>query len=191
MPQKDEEISLSWPFIDPAGKSDNHQRQQFPRLFYDVGMHPWVEGVGIRKYISGSAYTEALTREQLDLPVSSHCILRRMTIMCEHMDRWPIVAERAEGLRCLDVFEAIYRTFSVPLTAEEKSSYTRQFLDSCMPAFKQRCLDGPGLTARNEAMGLCRIDVLRTKKIFRGIEKKSRNSAWILTLDRPQGTTMF
>lgn len=191
VPQKEEEISLSWPFIDPAGKSDKHQRQRYPKLFYDVGMNPWADRVGVRAYLPGCVYTRQLLDEELYLPVSSHCVLRRMTIMCEYMERWPVVAERAEGLRCIDVFDAIHRTFAVPLTAEEKSSYTREFLESCIPAFKQRCTDGPGITAHNEAKGLCRVDVLRTKKIFRGIEKKSKHSAWILTLDRPQGPTTF
>ena len=119
------------------------------------------------------------------MPASSHCVVTKMKIYCEDLHKWPIIAERAEGLRCIDIFEAIYKTFAVPLTAEDMDDYTPEFLSSCIPAFEQRCKDGPGLTEVSEARGLCRVDILKTQKIFKSISKKGREPAWTLKLDRP------
>jgi len=121
------------------------------------------------------------------MPASSHCVVTKMKIYLEDFYKWPIIAERAEGLRCIDVFVAIYKTFAVPLTEEDMYDYRSEFIRTCVPAFKQRCKDGPGLTEVNEARGLCRVDLLRTQKIFKSISKKGREPAWTLKLDRPQG----
>lgn len=195
VPQKEEEISLSWPFIDPTSKAPTHQRRKFPQLHFDVGMNPSDTSHGVRAYVWTSSVCVApsfrpLTSEEKNIPASSHCVLTRMVIHCRDngMDRWPIVAERPEGLRCIDVFEAIYRTFAVPLTTEELKQYSNDFIDSCIPAFEQRCRDiaGRGNGERDrERKAICRVDMLRTQKIFRGLTKKGREASWTLALQGP------
>jgi hypothetical protein len=146
-------------------------------------MDPTADRIGVRAFIDHTNYTRPLTEEEKNLPVSTHCVVTKMIIYADNMHRWPVIAERAEGLRCMDVFEAIYKTYAVPLTPQEKNEFTPEFLRSCMPAFLQRCKDGPGLTNVNEARGLCRVDTLQAQRIFRGLSKKGREIAWTLTLD--------
>ena len=173
---------MSWPFIDPSGKPPGHQRWKLPELYFDVSLDPTDGQIGVRAFLPGTRYTRLLNEEEKNLPASTHCKVTKMIIYAKDMEKWPVVAERAEGLRCIDVFEAIYKTYSVPLTEEEKNAYTPEFLRSCMPLFEQRCKEGPGLTAFNIARGLCRVDTLQMDRVFKGLSRGERAQAWTLTL---------
>lgn len=126
-----------------------------------------------------------ITAEEGNIPASSHCTLKKMTITCKVLEGWPIVIERTEGIRCIDVFRAIYDTFSQPLTMEEVRRFCAE-RDSrgnikYIRAFKVRCADSPGLTEFNEKKGLLRVDLLNGHRRFKGI--KQCGADWELMID--------
>lgn len=174
-PLKDESISLNWPLVDV----DERKRRNPALLYFDAAFDPrfdrnlaiWGQGAFVR-----------IKDDISYLPVSSHCTVTKMVIVCKKLSRWPVVVERNQGLRCMDVFIAIYETFSKPLTHREKEEMG-SFIRTCEPAFRRRCEDAPGLAVVNERKGMVRIDLLKGSRIFRGI--KQSGSEWTLTFDEP------
>lgn len=135
--------------------------------------------------MTGFGHTRPLTQEEKDTPASSHCVVTEMIIMCEEpvLARWNVVARRAEGLRCIDVFQAIYEAYNVPLTPSEIAELS-DYIPQCIPDFLQRCKDSPGLELSNQMRGMCRVDLLRTKKIFKGFTRK--DGTWIVQVEKPR-----
>lgn len=174
-PLKDEAISLSWPLLD----NSQRKRDRQPPLYFDIGFDPRYD-MNVRIY-RGGVYSR-MTAQEGEIPVSSHCTVTKMIIVCKDLSRWPVIVERREGLRCLDVFYGIYRTFHEPLTTREKREIDHTYLDRCQSSFEQRCRDSPGLPEWNRQQGLRRVDLLRGNRIFKGI--KQSGSEWTLTMDR-------
>ena len=173
-PLKDESISLSWPLVEYNQRKRDHK----PPLYFDIGFDPRYD-MNIRVY-RGGAYSR-MTPQEGDIPVSSHCTVTKMVIVCKELSRWPVIVERPEGLRCFDVFYAIYKTFQVPLTEREKREIDRSYVDRCRHAFEQRCKDSPGLYEWNRQQGMRRVDLLRGNRIFKGI--KQSGAEWTLMMD--------
>lgn len=128
-----------------------------------------------------------MTEEEQHLNVSSHCTLEEMVIKCApdcELSRWDVVAQNEAGLRCVDIFRAIYETYNVPLTPAEKADLESDGYDisRCMGAFRQRCKDTPGPTTVVEQRGICRVDLLRTKRIFLGIHR-AKDGTWYLDFE--------
>ncbi|KAJ7583456.1 hypothetical protein C8J56DRAFT_210192 [Mycena floridula] len=128
----------------------------------------------------GKVYSR-ITREEEELPVSTHCKVTKMVIVCRELSRWPVRVERREGIRCIDVFIAIYETFQKPLTSTERRELNSNS-SSCQRHFEQRCRDSPGITEVNLRQGLLRIDLLRGQRIFRGIRQAGAD--WVLLIDK-------
>ncbi|GLB38725.1 hypothetical protein LshimejAT787_0505900 [Lyophyllum shimeji] len=183
VPQKEEAIAISWPLIEPCKRK--RLRPPRPPLFFDIAFNPTEHDprFGIRA-LTEVGYTRPLTREEMDTPASSHCVLQEMIIQCDEpeLQRWNAVARRAEGLRCIDVFQAIHDTYNVPLTPAEIDEL-RDYLPFCRPAFLQRCRDAPGLELQHQLRGMCRVDLLRTKRLFRGMIR--RNGVWMFQVEKP------
>ncbi|KAJ7780197.1 hypothetical protein DFH07DRAFT_729903 [Mycena maculata] len=106
-----------------------------------------------------------------------------MVIHCPHVGS--LLVERPEGLRCIDVFYAIYCKYqkkprSHEMPTADKAKYQR--------AFEQRCNDCPGLAEYNRTkIGFLRVDLLRGKRIFGGLKRS--NGRWELLFDTPSPST--
>lgn len=170
---KDEAIVLSWPLVPFADR----RHLKHPLVYYDVAFDPR-DTANIRD--NRKTHFLALPQEDRELPVSTHCKVTEMVIHCPLVGS--LVVERPEGLRCIDVFYAIYckyqkkpRSYEMP-TAEDKAKYQL--------AFEQRCNDCPGLAEYNRTrIGFLRVDLLRGKRIFEGL--KRTNGQWELLFDAP------
>jgi hypothetical protein len=174
-PLKPEAVALSWPLIDYALP----KRRRYPLLYFDIGIDPSIVS---NLTLNRNGFNTHTTLAEQEIPASSHCNLTEMTIVCEGLGWWPIRIKRDEGLRCIDVFKAIYETFHQRLTDEERLAldpYGR-----CIPAFLQRCRDSPGVNEWNENQGLKRVDLLRGHRIFKGIYQAGNE--WILMIDNPK-----
>jgi hypothetical protein len=181
VPLKEEAVALSWPLVEFATR--RHSRK--PLLHFDVGFDPRIDDWNIRANRGG--YSTPLAREELVLPVSTHCVLTKMVIHCRVLDQWPITIERDQGLRCVDVFRAIYDTYHKPLTSMELAALGDGYIERCRPAFEQRCKDSPGLPLFNQQRGMRRVDLLRGRRIFKGLTRTSESGAkWVLQFDEPQ-----
>jgi len=174
VPMKGESVALSWPLVDYAGRS--HSKK--PALYFDAGFDPGRDKWAIRAKRGG--YFSPLTAEEAATPVSPHCNITEMIIINSTLEQWPIVVRRSGGLRCIDVFEAIFNTYNVVLTAEERKQIGRQYIERCERAFLQRCADSPGLPLYNERCGMRRVDLLRGKRIFKGLTQTAGSNKWSL-----------
>ncbi|KAF8895558.1 hypothetical protein BD779DRAFT_1609069 [Infundibulicybe gibba] len=109
-----------------------------------------------------------------------------MTIVCDRLPQWPVVVQRSKGIRCIDVFRAIYDTFHPVLTRSELERIGDAYIERCQPAFQQRCADSPGLPLYNQQRGMRRVDLLRGRRIFKGLTRSTQPGAdWILHFDTP------
>lgn len=110
-----------------------------------------------------------------------------MVIINKYLEAWPVIVRREKGLRCIDIFCAIYDTYHEVLTPSELAHIGEAYLERCRPAFMVRCRDSPGLAEYNARRGLRRVDLLRGKRIFgRLTQTTGMGSKWILEFDDPR-----
>jgi len=164
---KEEAISLSWPLVQFAAR----KRLRKPLLYFDIGFDPRQS-----KNLMDKRTDRFLPLQEADrnLPASTHCSLTKMVIECPHIGR--ITVRRSEGIRCLDIFCAIYDAYHKRLRRDERP----KDIDRYMRAFKKRCEDSPSSEAELRA-GLRWVDLLRGKRIFDGLSRSGAD--WKLDID--------
>ncbi|KAJ7045629.1 hypothetical protein C8F04DRAFT_1173628 [Mycena alexandri] len=167
---KEESVVLSWPLV----PFSDRRHSKYPLLYYDVAFDPQDKG-NIRD--NRQTHFLALPQEDQELPVSTHCKMTEMVIHCPHVGS--LVVERPEGLRCIDVFYAIYCKYQKKPRSHEMPENEAKY----QAAFKQRCRDCPGLPEFNRRAGFLRVDLLRGKRIFDGLRRS--NGRWELVFDEP------
>ncbi|KAJ7703083.1 hypothetical protein B0H17DRAFT_86108 [Mycena rosella] len=169
VPLKDESIALSWPLLPFT------ERRQHPLVYYDVAFNPR-DPANIKD--NRRVHFLALPEEDRELPVSTHCKLTEIVIHCPRVGS--LVVERAEGLRCIDIFYAIYCKYQKKPRSHEMPTDMSKY----QPAFEQRCNDCPGLAEFNRTkIGFLRVDLLKGKRIFEGLKRS--NGRWELLFDAP------
>jgi len=162
VPMKAEAIALNWPLTEPNRTSPRKQRLQ-RSVFFDLAFDPR-KSRGVTIPIAPDlAHRVDMPPDMIRLPASTHCTLTEMRISLdrEEFKRWPIKVKRKEGVRCLDIFEAIYKTLQHRLTDEDIRAF--------------------GLSDYNKQRGMRRVDLLRGRRFFRGI--KQSGDEWTLLLD--------
>lgn len=165
VPMKAEAIALSWPLTEPS----RNVRKQRMSICFDVAFDPR-KSRGVTVPISTDvAHRMDMSYDAIRLPASTHCTLTemRLTLDQEEFKCWPIKVKRKEGIRCLDVFEAIYKTLQHRLTDEDVRTF--------------------GLSDYNKQYGMRRVDLLRGRRFFRGIVQSGDD--WILRLDDYSGSS--
>lgn len=180
---KPEAYHLNWPL--KLAKPDRHGKMP-RRLYFDIAFDPREnEGKRIR-ICDQTQFLRSISKEELQLPVTTHCVLTSMTITHNEPQfaMWPIKVHRKEGIRCIDVFAAIYETFHMSLkpedgVSEEEKKYADRHRQS-------RCQDASGLFEYNWRQGLLRVDILRSRRIFAGLEQDG--SQWKLQLNSYMAT---
>lgn len=166
-PLKEESISLSWPLVNFTSR----KRLKKPLLYFDVGFDPRQS-----KNLMDKRTDRFLPLSEADrsLPASTHCTLTKMVIECPHIGR--ITVRRSEGIRCLDVFSAIYDAYHEKLRRDERP----HDIDRYTRAFKRRCEDSRNSEAELRA-GMRRVDLLRGRRIFDGLSRSGAD--WKLDID--------
>lgn len=156
------EPHLEWPLVDYSRR--RHLPE--PLLYFDAGFDPRESRNEVCALIRG--HRVPLTKDQRNLVVSTEKIL----IKNESLKRWPIVIypnTTSRVIRVVDVFRAIHDTYAIPLTRDELASIGRDYIQRCEPSFLQRCKDARESTHYMENQGMRRIDLLRGKRIFKGL----------------------
>lgn len=162
VPMKSEAIALSWPLTEPNRTSPRKQRLQ-RSVCFDLAFDPR-KSRGVTMPITPDvAHRMDMPHDLIRLPASTHCTLTEMRIYLdrEEFKCWPIRVKRKEGVRCLDVYEAIYKTLQHRLTDEDVRAF--------------------GLPDYNMQHGMRRVDLLRGRRFFRGLQQSGDD--WILLLD--------
>lgn len=174
-------LVLSWPLVEFTLR----KRDPYPLITFDAGFDP-----RDRKYpvkAKRGYHSTALTREEMDIPVVYSTIIPEMVIVNQKLHLWPIHLKNPNAwhtLRVIDVFRAIYDTYAQPLTPHELSHFGEDYIRRCQPAFAQRCQDSPQFTHIEERRGLLRIDLLRGRRIFKGLVPiPGRPLQWELLFD--------
>ena len=156
------EPHLEWPLVDYSRR--RHLPE--PLLYFDTGFDPRESRYEVCTVTRG--HRVPLTKDQRNLVVSTEKILIRN----ETLKRWPVMIypnTTSRVIRVVDVFRAIYDTYAVPLTRDELASIGREYIQRCEPSFLQRCKDAREATHYLENQGMRRIDLLRGKRIFKGL----------------------
>lgn len=174
VPMKNEAIALSWPLID----YDVRRHKGGPSLYFDAAFDPNLQGYEVKLMRPGERSASIITPEEIRMFVSPHTILQDMTLFHPKFPHWKVQVHNSRGIRCLDVFREIYRTFSAPLSQDELMQCSSRFIESCEHAFNQRCEDSPGLPPVTKSKGICRIDLLKGERIFRGLVPGQKPQTW-------------
>lgn len=178
VPLKDAAVALSWPL---AFRSESLAAKH-PPLYFDAAFDPRIPKFAINVYRGG--HPTPLAHEEYSLHVSPHCFMPEMVIMNDFLKRWQIVVRNPRGVRCIDVFNAIYETYSELLTPRELAHIGEDYIQRCERSFRQRCADSPGLTEYNLKLGLRRIDLLRGRRTFKGLTPlPGHGNVWELHFD--------
>ncbi|KAF8886238.1 hypothetical protein CPB84DRAFT_1787745 [Gymnopilus junonius] len=155
---------LAWPLIE----YDKRRHNPDPLVYYDAGFNPRIPRYAVK--VRRDLINEPLTREEEVMPVSVSATIRSMTIICKKLPRWPIYLRRPDtSLRVIDIFRAIYDTYSMPLTHQELRELGEDYIEKCRRAYLQRCRDSPEFDHLEERKGMLRIDLLRGRRIFKGL----------------------
>lgn len=157
-----------------------------PAVYFDVAFDPLKDHWAVRANRGG--HWSPLTPDEGDTPASPHCVLTEMVITNHLLAQWPITVRRSRGIRCIDIFRAIFATYDIPLTKTELRHIGPSYIDRCGPAFLQRCDDAAGLTLYNEKCGMRRVDLLRGRRIFKGLKSltpspENGGAQWELEFD--------
>jgi hypothetical protein len=67
------------------------------------------------------------------------------------------------------------------LTDDDVRAFGEARIQRCFNFYLQRCADSPGLSDYNKQHGMRRVDLLRGKRFFRGLQQSGDD--WILLLD--------
>jgi hypothetical protein len=156
-----------------------------PLMYFDLGFYPFDPNCKNIRVKSSSGTWRVMHRSEYGVPASPHCELTKMNIVCQGLSPWPVRVRNPNGITVKDVFLAIYDTYRIPMTANERDFFYDQlhsahFLD----AYKQRCQDSAdageygGLSVEYQLKrGPMRIDMLMGKRIFNGL-KQTGDTDW-------------
>ena len=158
-------VDLSWPLVDYEQRRSRGQ----PLITFDAGFNPRFEKYAVRAFKPGDYVSSPLSRQDSVMQLSETAFVNWIVITCDKLPLWPIQLQQTTNLRVIDIFRAIYDTYAQPLTQEEFYHFGRETIGRCEAAFKQRCEDGPELACVAEKRGMLRIDLLRGRRIFKGL----------------------
>jgi len=157
-PLKEEVISLSWPLVQYTVR----RRSRNTLLYFDARFDPRDP----RNLLDNrSGEMAPMSEADRNLPASTHCTLTEMIIRCPQIGK--ITVTRSKGVRCIDVFSAIYDAYHKRLRSDEMPQdierYTRHF--------EKRCEDSSRPAAERMA-GMRRVDLLSRHRIFDGLSQE-------------------
>ncbi|KAF9222972.1 hypothetical protein BS17DRAFT_164196 [Gyrodon lividus] len=124
-----------------------------------------------------------LTDAELNKPAANGTMSKMLITFEQGPFSWEVDVKRSQGIRCRDVFQAIYDTFDEQLTREEQRLVPDR--RACEEAFRLRCKLAAGLPDVERTLGWKRVDVLLHHTIFLGLTQAKSGGDWILNLGMP------
>ena len=111
---------------------------------------------------------------------ASNPSLTEMVIHCMELPEWPVHVARQSGIRCVDVFEAIWATYNVVLTTTERSIHQDRVRD----------IERRRPPSEGTKKGVRRRDLLEGKTLFVGLDWMTPhslypNGCWRLEVGTP------
>ncbi|KDR83034.1 hypothetical protein GALMADRAFT_238795 [Galerina marginata CBS 339.88] len=155
--------NLTWPLIDYATR----KRAPEPLIYFDAGFNPRNSKYPVKA--KRGLHWSPLTREEETMFVSLGAFISNMVIINKRLEAWPIHIRMSHNIRIIDVFRAIYDVYAQPLTERELRDCGPEYIQRCERAFLQRCQDGPDFAHNEQRKGMLRIDLLRGRRVFKGL----------------------
>jgi hypothetical protein len=155
--------NLSWPLVEYSKRRHGAE----PLVYFDAGFNPRYAKYEVSAKRNGQM--TPLSPEERNMLVSNNTLFQQIIITNKTLELWPIVIHPTHRIRVIDVFRAIYDTYAVPLTKDELARIGPDYIQRCERAFFQRCKDSPESTHFLERQGMTRIDLLRGRRIFKGL----------------------
>ncbi|KAI3621264.1 hypothetical protein WG66_014544 [Moniliophthora roreri] len=162
--------------FDIAFQPDPHPQSPYGR--YKPGARLW--DMVHRMYLP-----DQTVRTYFEMPASSHCNLYKMHIIVSANPEWHTILERKRGIRCIDVFRAVYDMLQKPLTRRELSMIPHGSIRFCEDAQGARIRDSPVLEEVERSRGILRIDSFVNYRFFKGLTQK--DDVWMLETCSPDG----
>jgi hypothetical protein len=180
VPPKAPQISLSWPLV--SFQLRQQKRQATPKIHFDLSLSPQAS---LSAYVHGIPYPQPLRESDYMQSASSHCDIEEMKMICAGLEKWPFTVRRSGRLRCLDVFEQIHHNLTKPLTSEELASFSPVELQAMRHYFEARVENTRAIPYVTRKKGLCRVDALQSKKMFREIVRDQTTGLWVILTEDP------
>ncbi|KAG6828662.1 hypothetical protein H0H87_001351 [Tephrocybe sp. NHM501043] len=167
-------VELAWPIQEfRVRQMSTEYSGPLKMLFFDISRDPLnlSEG-GIRLVEDGHSVPIKVFDQSMSMYFAPNTTFTTIKLKCDDkkLDRWDVTIARPQGIRILDVFEEIYKTYSVPLEPIEQAVLYRLIeSEACQDAFLRRCNRAPGAPAENRRKGVYRVDLLGSKTLFNGL----------------------
>ncbi|KAG6915413.1 hypothetical protein DXG01_011616 [Tephrocybe rancida] len=165
-------VDLNWPVREYSTRRST--TDPMPMLFFDISHNPNNPSPNTLLLMreEGQEVPEGLLAESMQLEFSTSTRFTTIKLKCEEpeLENWDVTVERPDGIRIIDIFEEIFKTYNLPLKTPELLYY-RDILDSasCQQAFERRCKETPGSAVHTRRRGMCRIDLVGSRTLFNGI----------------------
>ncbi|KAG6828615.1 hypothetical protein H0H87_001482, partial [Tephrocybe sp. NHM501043] len=168
-PRMDQEVERTWPLLEYAKR----RTEGMPMVFFDISRDPTLlSSDSIRIVLEdGQEASRPLVEEYMHLEFSPTTRFTMLTLKCEQseLDNWDVVIQRPDGIRIMDIFEEIFRTYNVPLTPKEYYNQHQLAASSvCQQAFFRRASHNPDLMDEIGDKGMSRIDLMADRTLFNG-----------------------
>ncbi|KAG9316005.1 hypothetical protein JVU11DRAFT_3666 [Chiua virens] len=121
-----------------------------------------------------------LSDSELNKPAVNGTMTKMLITFEQKPFSWEVDVKNAHGIRCRDVFEAIYKAFNEQLTLEEQRLVRDR--EAVKEAFRLRCKLAPGLPEVERSLGWKRVDVLVHQTVFLGLTQPKYDGDWVLNL---------
>ncbi|KAK6987532.1 hypothetical protein R3P38DRAFT_1320394 [Favolaschia claudopus] len=171
-PLKPKATSLRWLLVK---YTSSFKRSKDPLLYFDIGFDPRNHD-NLKDRRSKAGMTPVPEEDRI-LSASSHCFITDMNIVCPKVG--VVMVSRRDGIRCIDVFDAIFQTYNEPMRQTEYPGPDVK-IERYMRHFKARCDACPN-PSREFWVGMRRVDLLRGRRIFDGLTRLG--SDWELKLE--------
>jgi len=156
-------VPLAWPLVDFAIR----MRENYPKIIFDTAFDPRMTKYAIVTKLGLDS--RPLSDEEQEMSAGLGVYINEMWIVHKNLPKWTIHVKR-NNIRVIDVFRWIYDDFSQPLTRQELVEIGPEYLQRCRPSFEQRCRDAPSWQHVEERKGVLRVDLLRGKRRFVGLQ---------------------
>lgn len=149
-------------------------------LLFDLSLHSFKAA---RLTGAGGSHGVALSKEELS-QLATHPPVKRMTITCEAIPKWPIELNPPEEkskfltipfashdvpITLGDVLIAIHKELQRPITHVDWAKLSQEDMTKVARAYTRRCRTFPSVEAFERSQGVRRVDYLFDNYMFKGL----------------------
>ncbi|KAG6909780.1 hypothetical protein DXG01_015496 [Tephrocybe rancida] len=173
-PPLKESVDLAWPIVEYAERRSKGEKMLM--LFFDISRNPAEASSGSVRLLleDGVEAPPGLLEECMQMEFSPTTPFTMIQLKCEQSelghDNWDVVVQRPNGIRIIDIFEEIYKTYNTPLQTDDYFTFpTLTNSPLSQNAFYRRSNHVPALMEATIGRGMCRVDLMGDRTLFNGV----------------------